>query len=494
MTRDNTAISVCGRAHSTMLVSLRCADHYGDARRCACAIAAVLATSSSPRHELHDSHLAPCLPCAPTSAEESLRIAPCLLKDCVLPGSSCNDGLDTLLCPSAPPLPPTPFFAPFGPVPALNELQATLSSAVMMSAMDKAKAISDGGAASRLPDDDSDEDEDDDERETCVIEKMLARDQQPKLGLRQFEQRLQHDPTPPPSAAALLLDALGAARPPAPWPPEVHAKREALFRPHLMPPRPALSEAPQTEQQQRRSMASRGLGGLGGLSRRLCRAASASIAAAASSAQDAALPGSEGGAPAAAAQLVVLGMEAMLQPREPPAVAVDVAFAEDIELLLRPSAGAADALAAPPDTAKALAPLGSARQRSERTQRLLTVAMAPLGEAPKQPRDDAWPRCLRLPSAPRRSEDARRELASSLLGELREIECVLQVEPIARADADLACPIHRFLNPRTAREPTRKHPASGIDPDVLKIHEVCSRLSICAHVWAYCLVFLATAF
>ena len=190
--------------------------------------------------------------------------------------------------------------------------------------MSKDKAISDGDA-NRSSNDDSDEY--DDESDDCVIEKLLRRDQQPKLVLRQFEQRLQHDPTPPPSATALLLDAVGEAHPPAPWPPEVHAKRGVLFRPHLTPScpagtaRPGMSEAPQTVQQQRRSMALvRGLGGLGSLSRRLCQAATTSIAAASSRVHDAALSSSGGGAPASiAAQLVVLGMETTLPPREPPA-------------------------------------------------------------------------------------------------------------------------------------------------------------------------------
>ena len=221
---------------------------------------------------------------------------------------------------------------------------------------------------------------------------------------------------------------LGAFRPPPPWPATVQATREHLFRPRLTP-------LPHVEVQHDAKDRDRRLGGLNGLSRRLCLAAERSRLA------------SDAAVSMPAAHVVELGIETLLPSSGTHPPAAD-AFADEVNALLRAPSGMADGdgILAAPDTAKALAPLGSARQRSERAQRLLSTVMAPLDACKPLRTTASIPRCL------------HRTSNMSVLSDLPELEYRLHLEHTSPSAADVLCRTNCYLEPRAPTAPAKAHP------------------------------------
>ena len=423
LTRGNETAANVNHFAGSMLISLRAADHYADARQ----------------------------------REESLRIEPCNVvenqDELHLPeGARSLGGLILPMLKPSPEEVPS-FMALFGSVQHLHHQQEMLLERVMRSAA-KERTNENNHEKQVDSEDGSSRDERSEDDEPCVIDKLIQRDQNPKLVLRKLEQRIQIDPHPSVGANSLLRESLGQHQPPEPWPSEVHATRERFFRPHLTQIHPAQTHPEQLQAPKAPRM--RCLGGLRGLTRRLCH----------STCRYRLQPHSESGEhPAqhssalAAPPAVMLGMECAIMPHGSAAEAREssLTIAHGFELLLHStSADATNNVFLPPDTAKALAPLGSARQRSERAQKLLASAMTPMCTVAAAP-SALFPRCLRLQQA---------------TPVLREMQRTVQAdEATAPPTVRSSCVIRRFLSSRTPKEPAGGHPLCGIARDLLMAHE-----------------------
>ena len=375
--------------------------------------------------------------------EDQLVLAPCPEERLEpTPLTSVQAQLIDLLRPVPPP--PRPLYAtPFGAVQRLDELQAELSNAILQSAVRAAQTVDAGDGS------DSDGSDDDD-----VVERLLRRDQTPRPALRKLEQRLMREPPPPPGPLEQLRQALGEPRPPAEWPVTVHALREKYFRMsfHSIGPSFECIEAAQSRRPRGGSMA--------GFRKRLL-------------------------APAPADEYtesdvthLTLGLESKLLPPQHPAVTDGggILAVHDLEFWLRPHRSTASSLqpllsplpeaeSARAAISRALAPLGSQRERRERMARLLASATMPPALDPA-PALGPWPRSLAVfrTSAAHKSAEAR------LFGgsELRELESkLLPLPPFCEQATAVYCPIHQLLNARPPKQPTKPHPASGVEPSVL---------------------------
>lgn len=370
-------------------------------------------------------------------AEDALLIAPCAVAD-VQPVDTLREGLVSLLQSvaetAATRLHDSPPERPLlGCAHRLDALRSSLVSQVLRH-----------DCLHHFPTDDvpADDHEDDD----CgVVESILARDAAPRPTLRKIEQTLQRDTSNVANAARLVADALGQESPPAPWPPHVDALRLRRFTPVTDLALPADEPLPSSSRGRlsRVPRAPKGLGGLVHLAQRLHSS------------------------PASHSSRFDVGMERQLLPRAPAcSEAEDARFRQEVAAFLFSSSRApSDAYDGSTATARTLAPLSSARQRSERTQRLIKAVMAPAA-TPEQPRS-RWPRIL-FASACADSGDAPHKEARGGDGSVpAAIEAVLLRQAVP---APSPCELRRFLNGRAVRQGTTSQPASGVQRDVLDAH------------------------
>ena len=327
--------------------------------------------------------------------------------------------------------------------PPLGALEGMLAHQLMTQAICKPPAeLSGVGNKGDYAASDSDSESEEEVERGGVIDRLLARDAAPHPAPRQLEQRLIAPRSRTPSLDAMIFAALSERPPPCTWPAQVHAMREQRFRPSWLHrpicakpipvSRPKLSPSPP-------------LANLRWLPK--------------------ALHDLDDAVPSTASEPLVL--EPVLMNPVSSASAGSAIDDAAVEKLLRSAArpdsatGAALDPSAEGDRAfvsRALAPLCSARQRSERSRRMLARAMRPpaLGQRERL----AFPRCLSLAV----DDEEPHEIESALV----------KPKQIAVTDVAALDPLARFLHPRHIRassNPSRPHPASGIEPQLLAAHE-----------------------
>ena len=449
---------------------------------------------------------------------------------------------DILLC-RRPCPPSSDTVTPFGAVRCLDDLHYELSRAALVHLQDRRLDADEGddpNDSSACSDEDSAVDEE------SVVKRLLCLDCTSAPAPCCLEQRLLRQPGPPlPNPDDLLREALGAPRKLSPWPAAVAATREQRFRPTWGPLDDETSQEPRALPPARTTSC----GGGGLLSEAVCRDACSSTwltsvdadpATVARARRQIMRPPLELEMPLlppppvrvlahASTDASLAASDEVSSTRQPPSIKDGDPMLSQMLLGEERPAGTAEPelspLAAKPPSVSApssrapsastpvavltmatsevrrsiasrvLAPLSSARQRSERAQRLLSAALAPLCR-PADEQSSRRSRKRTLASAICGTMPESSVRRSMLGGGVRGLEERLpeQPPPPSNSTAAPSDPVLRLLLPRpvlasaSLLASAAPHPASGIRRAELAAHEakVLERLlakgDLCAQV------------